>query len=40
MGLTATFFWRVFEETGSIRAYLAYKHFFKVKKQQNKENYI
>ena len=25
MGITATFFWRIFEETGSIDAYLAYR---------------
>ncbi|MFW6022217.1 MAG: hypothetical protein ACOCQW_01685 [Halanaerobiaceae bacterium] len=28
MGLTAVFFWRLFEETGSINAYLAYKQLF------------
>lgn len=28
MGLTAAFFWRIFEETGSINAYLAYKQLF------------
>jgi hypothetical protein len=44
MGLTATFFWRVFEETGSVKAYLTYKEFFKVKKsdkkEKTKENYV
>ncbi len=31
MKLTASFFWKIFEETGSISAYLAYKHFFRMK---------
>ena len=37
MGLTATFFWRIFEETGSVNAYLTYKQFFKVKTSEDKE---
>ncbi len=28
MGLTAALFWRLFEETGSIDAYLTYRQFF------------
>ncbi|MFW6381317.1 MAG: hypothetical protein ACOCZ3_02115 [Bacillota bacterium] len=28
--MTATFFWRIFEETGSINAYLAYRQLFQM----------
>ncbi|MGM0602390.1 MAG: YqzL family protein [Bacillota bacterium] len=28
MGLNAGLFWKIFEETGSVDAYLAYKQFF------------
>ncbi|WP_345788619.1 YqzL family protein [Halothermothrix orenii] len=38
--MTATFFWRIFEETGSINAYLAYKQFNLIKKKNKQKNYI
>lgn len=37
MGLTAAFFWKIFEETGSIRAYLAYKQFFELNPGKRKK---
>ena len=37
MGLTAAFFWRIFEETGSVRAYLAYKQFFELNGSKRKK---
>ncbi len=41
MGLTAAFFWRIFEETGSIAAYLAYKQFYLRKNvKKSRENFI
>ncbi len=38
MGISATFFWIIFEATGSISAYLAYKDFCKF--QTNQDQYI
>lgn len=38
MGLTAAFFWRIFEETGSINAYLAYKQLFSLMTLKKKKN--
>ncbi len=35
MGITAIFFWKLFEMTGSIKAYLAYKEFFQNKNEEN-----
>ncbi|MFW5988396.1 MAG: YqzL family protein [bacterium] len=35
MGVSAIFFWKIFELTGSIRAYLAYKEFFRCHKSEN-----
>jgi len=42
MGLTAVFFWRLFEETGSINAYLAYKQLYLLMttKQRQQQKYI
>ncbi|MFI5358496.1 MAG: hypothetical protein ACHQYO_00430 [Halanaerobiales bacterium] len=40
MGLTAAFFWRIFEETGSINAYLAYKQLFSLMTLKKKKEYI
>ena len=33
MGISAAFFWSIFEATGSVSAYLAYKDFFEVKQE-------
>ncbi|AZO95720.1 YqzL family protein [Iocasia frigidifontis] len=41
MGLTATFFWRLFEETGSINAYLVYKQMYLMMRYTpNKQEFI
>ncbi|MFW5999482.1 MAG: YqzL family protein [Halanaerobiaceae bacterium] len=41
LGITATFFWRIFEETGSIDAYLAYRKVFKnYSTEKSEKNYI
>lgn len=40
MGLTVAFFWRIFEETGSISAYLAYKQLFCIMTMKKKKEYI
>jgi len=29
LGITASLFWKLFEETGSVNAYLAYRRIFK-----------
>ncbi|MFW6386659.1 MAG: hypothetical protein ACOCZM_01675 [Bacillota bacterium] len=41
MGITATFFWRIFEETGSVDAYLAYRKVFEnYSGHKSEKNYI
>ncbi|MFW6257019.1 MAG: hypothetical protein ACOC2O_02645 [Bacillota bacterium] len=35
MGVFASFFWSIFEATGSISAYLAYRDFFRIQREHD-----
>jgi len=39
MTVNSSFFWKLFEKTGSIKFYLAYKHFFSDNKIEKNKNY-